>query len=121
MRRLTFFLFVFCLSAQQVSEHLWTTLTTTGTTSGFAVPANDIHTLAVVVTGSPSGCQVNLDGSLDSSFWFDISGAQTCTSSTAFHVVNRAVMFVRANLTTLSGGTAPTVSPKYVGHSSGGK
>ncbi len=119
MKRLLVFLFCFTLSGQALSEKIWTALTATGTTAGFAVPSNSFHTLQAVVTGSPSVCTINLDGSLDGTNWFDISGNQTCTSSVMFHVVNRSVTNVRANLTALSGGTAPTVTARYTGHNGG--
>ncbi len=114
-RMMLFFAVAFLLGAQSVSQKTWTALTATGTTSSFSIAANSNHTLSIVVSGGPSGCTVNLDGSLDSTHWFDLSGGQTCTSSVMFHVANRPVTFVRANLTALSGGTAPTVTVVYVG------
>lgn len=119
MKRLLLFCLCFSLSGQALSEKVWTALTAVGTTSGFAVPSNSFHTVQVVITGSPSGCTINLDGSLDGTNWFDLSGGQTCTASVMFHVVNRAVLNVRANLTALSGGTAPTVTARYTGHNGG--
>jgi hypothetical protein len=121
MKRLLLFLFVFSLCAQPLSQVTWTALAAVGTTSLFATPGSDIHTIQAVVAGAPAACTINLDGSLNSSTWADISGPQTCTSSIMFHVVNRSVAYVRANLTVLSGGTAPTVRVTYLGHSSGGR
>jgi len=111
------------LQAQPYTK-TWTALSATGVTANLAVSGSDVHTLSVVVTGSPGSCTLNLDGSADGTHWFDISkdsnGAdQTCTSSFMFHVVNKAVMFVRVNVTALSAGG--TVTPSYVGHSSGGR
>jgi hypothetical protein len=120
MKHLLLLVFALVLSAQQLSQKAWTTLSATGATSGFAVPGNDVHTVQVVVTNSPATCTVNLDGSLDATHWFDLSGNQTCTSNLMFHVINRAVAYVRGNVTVLSGAGA-TVTVSYLGHSSGGR
>lgn len=94
----------------------WAALSATGVTASQPLPyAFSAHTVQVVVTGSPAGCTVNLDGSLDGTHWFDLSGGQTCTSSVMFHVVSKPVFYVRGDLTALSGGTAPTVQVSYVG------
>jgi hypothetical protein len=74
-----------------------------------------VHTAQVVTTGSPTGAEIALEGSLDGTNWFDLSGSQTVTSTTMFHVVNRLVKFIRFNLTTLTGGSSPTVQPTYLG------
>jgi hypothetical protein len=121
MKRLLLFLLAITLSAQALNQVTWPALTTTGTTPLFATPGNDVHTVQIVLSGSPSGCTINLDGSLDGSHWNDISGSQTCTSNIMFHVVSRSVRFVRGDLTALSGGTSPTVTVTYLGHSSGGR
>lgn len=107
--------------AQQMSLVTWAALTATGTTTSLATAGNDKHTLAAIVTGSPTGCSVRLEGSNDGTNYFDLSGAQTCTTSVMFHVVDRPVVFVRANVTALSGGTAPTVTATYLGIRSGGR
>lgn len=75
----------------------------------------DKHTLSIITTGSPATCTIELDGSLDGTNWFDLSGDQTCTSSLMVHVINKPVQQVRVNLTVLSGGTDPTVTVKYLG------
>lgn len=94
----------------------WGPLTGTGTTAALPLPYGfSQHTLQIIVTGGPSGCTVNLDGSLDGVNWFDLSGAQTCTSNTMFHVVSKPVAYVRGDLTALTGGTAPTVTISYEG------
>src|SRR6185312_7027494 len=94
----------------------WSPLSATGVTAAMPLPYGfSKHTLQIVVTGSPSGCTVNLDGSLDGAHWFDLSGGQTCTSSTMFHVVSKPVAYVRGDLTALSGGSSPTVTISYEG------
>ena len=78
------------------------------------------HTLQVVVTGAPATGQIQLEGTLDDATssgatWAILSGSQLCTTTTTFHVVDRPVTGIRANLTALTGGTNPTVACKYLG------
>lgn len=69
-----------------------------------------IHTLVRVLTGSPTSANVSLEGSHDGANWFTLASATTSSAIEVAHGQQRAVRYVRANLTTLSGGTAPTVS-----------
>jgi hypothetical protein len=114
------------LSSQTVNGRVasvsFGTLTGTGTTWAFdmSLLTPSQHTLEVVVAGSPSSCSIQLEGTLDnpsgsSVTWANLSGAQTCTSSVTFSVVNKPVRAVRANLTSLSGGSSPTVTVGYAG------
>jgi len=125
MKRIRF-LFGVLLAATLFAQH--TSTFNLGTLSAVATsnPVNvglvaHKHTLQVTVAGSPSTCTVELDGTLDdvvltaSPNWQNLSGSQTCTSSTAFSVVDRPVTGIRGNLTALSGGSSPTVTLKYVG------
>lgn len=78
------------------------------------------HTVQVVTTGSPSGCEVALEGSLDGSNFFALSttddtSAGDCTASVMWHTTNRPVRWIRGNVTALSGGTTPTVRICYLG------
>jgi hypothetical protein len=75
------------------------------------------HTTVVKVTGSPDAVIANLEGSLDGTDWFDLSGAVdlTVAADRMFHVVNRPVQQIRYDLTTLTGGTDPTVQFEYLG------
>lgn len=119
MKSILLFLLTAAALCAQPSKTIFTTFTATGTTSSFAVPGADVHTIQAVVTGGPSGCTMHLEGSLDGTTWADISGDQTCTSSVMFHVVNKGVNFVRVNLSSFTGGTSPTLTAWYVGHSTG--
>lgn len=90
------------------------------TTAPVSLPvAAHKHTVQVIVTGSPTSCQIQLEGTLDdtglSPNWFNLSGTQACTSTVMFSVTERPVTGIRVNLTALSGGTSPSVSIKYVG------
>jgi hypothetical protein len=111
------------LLAERTGVFILGTLTATGQTMGVhSGLATHKHTLQVVVTGSPASCSVQLEGTLDditdpsvTPFWANLSGTQSCTSSVTFHVVEKPVRAIRANLTALSGGSSPTVTIKYLG------
>jgi hypothetical protein len=117
MRRLILLTALVCAIAMaqvpQRSSAAWT-VTTTGTAASKTSGAHE-HTLAVVPSGSPTSCTIKLEGSLDGSAWFDLSGAQTCTSDVMFHVTSKPVNVVRVNVTALSGGTSPSLDVKYLG------
>jgi hypothetical protein len=71
------------------------------------------HALQVNLTGAPSAVNVNLEGSLDGVNWttigaWAIAGGQTTGQTVWF--TGKAAIFTRANLSTLTGGTTPTVS-----------
>jgi len=96
----------------------FTTQTTTGATAssglmrGYAVN----HTAELIVTGGPATCTYRLQGTGDGTTWFNISAADlTCTSTTVGFEANKPVAQVRGNLLTLTGGTTPTVTLKYIG------
>ena len=77
------------------------------------------HTLQVDITGAPTAVSVSLEGSVDGTTFSDMGTheftADELTATTAlFHVVNRAVPVVRANLTVLTGGATPTVTAYYI-------
>lgn len=86
-----------------------------GVTASQSVEGAARHTVMVTVSGAPTTCTVNLDGSLDGVHWFDLSGPQNAASNTMFHVVDKPVIYVRGNLSALSGGTSPSVSISYTG------
>lgn len=70
-----------------------------------------LFTMVVSATGSPSSVSVDLEGSLDGSFWFALVrrndiGAATVGDSAGAHFVR----YVRANALTLSGGSSPTLT-----------
>jgi len=111
------------------SQHLQTFATTgvyftfpalsaTGQTASIAVnnviPAK--HGMQVNTTGAPAACTYNLEGSLDGTNWTSIINAQACTTSgtlTWESTGTKPVLFVRVNVTALSGGA--TATPIYVG------
>jgi predicted RNA-binding protein YlqC (UPF0109 family) len=73
------------------------------------------HTVQVTYTGSPTAVTVDLEGTLDGTTWFQLAthpadAGEITANGFMFHVIDRVVLATRANLTTLTGGTAPTVT-----------
>jgi hypothetical protein len=97
----------------------FTAQTAVGATSASGTLKNGIainHTAELVVTGAPATCTYRLQGSRDGSTWFDISAsAITCTTTTVAFEANKPAVQIRGNLVTLTGGTAPTITLKYIG------
>jgi hypothetical protein len=100
-------------------QKTFTTQTATGATAaGFTqtrgIPVN--HTAELIVTGAPATCTYRLQGTRDGTTWFDISAsAITCTTTTVAFEANKPAVNVRGNLVTLTGGTSPSVTLKYIG------
>lgn len=89
--------------------------TATGAGSAFDLgDAASVFTMQVVLTGAPATDTTKLEGSLDGTNWFDLTGltlsAAGAVTNSADAGVHFATRYVRANVTTLTGGTAPTVS-----------
>jgi len=95
--------------------------TATGASPTWAVrmkPRN--HTVQFTITGAPTAVTVDLEGSLDDSTWVSLashvmSAAELTATKGMFHIFDKTVRYVRTNLTTLTGGTAPTVTTLYEG------
>jgi hypothetical protein len=68
------------------------------------------HTLQTTVTGSPSAVSVTLQGSLSASGPWLTLATSTSTTGDVQTATGKAVRYVMANLGTLTGGTAPTVT-----------
>ena len=84
----------------------------------FSVPRKE-HTVQVVVTGGPSAVTIDLEGSLNGTEWFQLANyvftaGDISAGQAMFHVTNKPVMDVRANLVTLTGGASPTVTARSV-------
>jgi hypothetical protein len=79
-----------------------------------------IHTFQLNVTGAPTSCTYQVEGSLDSQgaatgTFFDATGPLNCTVNTIVHISGRPLAMIRGNLTALAGGAAPTVTMRYLG------
>jgi hypothetical protein len=72
--------------------------------------ARTVHTLQTSVTGAPSVVTVNLEGSLSPSGPWTTLLTSTSTAGDLQSAPGKAVRYMRANLTTLTGGTTPKVT-----------
>lgn len=106
-----------------MSNRLLAAATSTGVGSKFDVSqANgSIHSIQVDMGGTvvATAVTVDLEGSLDGKKWFQLvqhilTAGEITAESALFHVVDKPVNFVRANLITLTGGTAPTVTVDHI-------
>lgn len=99
-------------------QKTFTTQNATGATasSGLMRGIAINHAIELIVTGAPATCTYRLQGTRDAVTWFNISAADiTCTTTTVSFEANKPTVQVRGNLLTLTGGTAPTVTLKYIG------
>jgi len=95
--------------------------TATGAGSTWVVRTIPVkHTVQAVMGGTvvATAVTVDLEGSLDNTNFFTLAShaftaAEITAEAAMFHVVDKPIKFTRANLTTLTGGTAPTVTVKY--------
>jgi hypothetical protein len=85
--------------------------TTTGAGAVFDLGVvRSVHTMQTMVTGSPVSVTVVLVGSLSASGPWLTLATSTSTTGDVQTASGKAVRYVAANLTTLTGGTAPTVT-----------
>lgn len=80
-----------------------------GTVTDLGV-VRSVHTMQTVVTGSPASVAVNLEGSLAAAGPWVTLASSTSTTGDIQTASGKAVRYVRANLATLTGGIAPTVT-----------
>lgn len=107
------------LAAQNVTfKKTIDTFTTTGTSDSVSTWtgrfAATYHTISVDETNT-STCSYTVEGTINNEDWFDLTGAQSCTSDAMIHIVNRVVTKIRINLGTLTSGGDPTVEFDYFG------
>jgi hypothetical protein len=105
-----------------VSEHdffataTFNTLSANGSTAVFDIGGiMNTHTLACLPTGAPTTANVTLDGSLDGTNFYTLVTTQACTAFIAGFGVDKPARYIRATLTGLAGGTAPTITARYGG------
>lgn len=105
---------------EAVRSVLLNAVTATGASTEFVltVPGRE-HTIQMNITGAPTAVTVDLEGSLDGVKWHQLathpfSAAELTAESAMFHVTNKPISRIRANLTTLTGGTSPTVTAMAV-------
>lgn len=61
------------------------------------------HTIEALLVGTPTTCTFRVEGSNSGVTFYDISGAQDCTTSTMFHIANKPVRYIRISLLALTG------------------
>lgn len=104
-----------------MARNILNAATATGAGSTFRVgiiPTK--HTCAVTMGGTlvATAVTIDLEGSIDDTSWFTLANhaftaAEITATSAMFHVVDKPVKYVRANLQTLTGGTDPTITMLY--------
>ena len=98
--------------------------TTTGTSEAQTIikdqdEGHAWHSVQVEFTGSPTALVVAIDGSITSNSFQELAehtvSASELTAGTAiFHILNKSLPVIRANIVTLTGGVSPTVSIYYL-------
>ena len=92
-------------------------------------PGNDIpinprinyasHAVEFAITGAPTAVTIKLEGNITGTApFFDlathvVTAEELAAGAGMFHVQDKPVGYVRANITVLTGGTAPTVTVYY--------
>ena len=90
-------------------------VTGTGAGSSWRGNPSSDFSFQVICTGSPTAVVVDVEGSLDGHTYSQVTqhtfSAGEITAGTAlFHLVQSPLAKVRLNLTTLTGGSSPTVT-----------
>ena len=90
------------------------TATGAGSEVGFG-KSQEILTFQVDATGSPTAVVMDIEGSLDGTNFAQLaqhtfSADEIAAQLAIFHISGKPVEQIRANLTTLTGGTSPTVT-----------
>lgn len=76
------------------------------------------HTIQIDITGAPTAITVDLEGSLNNTTWAvlitsPMSAAELTAAVSLSHIEDKPVRYIRVNLTTLTGGSSPTVTVLY--------
>jgi hypothetical protein len=79
---------------------------------------NPIHSFQVSLNGSPTAVTVRIEASIDDTDFsciaeHTLSAAELANNSALFHIANKPVPVLRANITKLDGGVSPQVSIYY--------
>lgn len=88
------------------------TATGAGTVVDLGVGRSNI-TMTTLTTGAPTAVTVNLEGSLDNVNWYILVSSASTTGDLQAST-GKPVRFIRANLATLTAGTAPTVTARLI-------
>jgi len=76
------------------------------------------HTIQSTCTGSPTAVTTEFEGSLDGTTWYQLAehkwtSNEITAQASMFHVSSKLITHTRINLSTLTGGTSPTVTCLY--------
>jgi len=98
-------------------------VTTTGASPRWKASGSITHTVQIDITGSPTAVTVDLEGSLNDVTYFTLAShsmtsSELSGSAAMFHVETKRVEYIKANVTTLTGGSSPTVTVRYFGDES---
>lgn len=67
-------------------------------------------TIQIKHTGSPTSVILDIEGSINGVDYVQIVQHTVAASDDMFHISGKSITSIRPNVTTLSGGTSPTVS-----------
>ena len=67
-------------------------------------------TVQTTTTGTPTTVTIDVEGSMDGETFHQVAQHTVSGTGDLFHVVNTPLRYIRLNLTTLTGGTSPTVT-----------
>lgn len=103
-----------------MATKLLAAVTATGVSSSlnFRAGVRD-HAIQATTTGAPTAVTVVLEGSLDGETYFTLdshafSAGEITAQAAYWNVSSQLTHFVRLNLSTLTGGTSPTVTGLYL-------
>lgn len=74
-------------------------------------------TVQTKTTGSPTSYSVTIQGSIDGQNWDNIGSAITADGVSSQTNSGKFYLFVRGNITAVSGGTSPTITQTWVADS----
>ena len=79
-------------------------------------------TVEVTASGAPTAVTMDLEGSIDGTNFGQLAqhvlvAGELTAKLAIFHVINKPVYFVRANMTTFTQAASETITVKVVGHS----
>ena len=67
-------------------------------------------TIQTLHTGSPTTVVLDIEGSIDDKNYVQIAQHTLAAATDMFHISGKPMEWIKANITTLTGGTAPTVT-----------
>lgn len=103
------------MGVNKSAKKLLDAVTGTGIGKILRVNFGEDITVQVVLTGAPTAALISLEGTIDGINYESLANHDIIADGNMFHIVGKGVALIRPNLTSLSGGTDPTVT-LYVGN-----